>query len=308
MPRLLPSKSFALLLVFGVVLPAAASEALAFSGNGNQGLLFQSPAVITDQSRHPPYYNDFLREIYVTPQTPPVNMVGKPNGVQLRAFFGDTRFYFPPITPAAIASYAGGPTNPAYDLVVMECRPTDIPTVDPELITWPILAQLLLQDITPPSSCSPLPASTAAQAWCLAKAFVDISVNTATTPVVTTLYNAIKLGKDLFAINSGDGANLLYDLYGIGYGHSGLGFAVNGSVSGNFNAAQTLQESIVPEYLLENVTLEQAHCHCVRIPSYNNRDDQPLSPAFVWSRGSLDDGDCRIVNRISNPFGFGDGD
>jgi hypothetical protein len=95
-------------------------------------------------------------------------------------------------------------------------------------------------------------------------------------------------------------------LYGIGYGHSGLGFAVNGSASGDFNAAQTLEESVVPEYLLKNVTLEQADCHCVQIPSYDNRDNRLLSPTFVWNRGRLDDGDCRTVKRISKPFDFHD--
>jgi hypothetical protein len=282
----------------------AASKALAFSSGDKTGLLFQSPAVITEQSRQSPYYDDFLREIYVKPNAPPIDTLGKHNNIQLRAFFGNTKFYFPPITPAAIAKYGGGPTYADQDLVVMECRPTDTTTVDPELVTWPILAQFLVEDLPPVSNCKPTPASTDDQAWCLADVFTkdDAPVDLAEKmPLVTTLYKAIKLGNDLFAINGGDGANLLYDLYGIGYGHSGLGFAVNGSVSGKFNAARTLEDSVVPEYLLRNVTLEQANCHCVRVPSYDNRDSQPLSPTFVWNRGRLDDGYCRIVKRIS-PF------
>jgi hypothetical protein len=290
-------KSLHLLLTF--IALAWTSKALAFSTGDDLTFGLQSPAVITDQSRQSPYYNDFLREIYVIPGTD-VDTLGKKNGKQIRAFFGNTKFYFPPITPAAIAKYAGGTNNPANDLVVMECRPTDTTTVDAMLVTWPILAQFLVDDLPSVSDCTKA-MTTADKAWCIANAFKDDSVDVAgqtPMPLVITLYNAIKLGKDLFAINNGDGANLLYDLYGIGYGHSGLGFAVNGSASGTFNAAQTLEDSVVPEYLLKNVTLEQANCHCVQVPSYDNRDNQPLSPSFVWNRGTLDNGYCRTVKRI----------
>lgn len=58
-------------------------------------------------------------------------------------------------------------------------------------------------------------------------------------------------------------------------------------------------QSVVPEYLLKNVKLNVANCHCLRIPFYPGRDTQPLSPLFVWLAGVLNpDGSCRSVSRI----------
>jgi hypothetical protein len=282
------SRAIATLLM--TVLPAIAwSTAFAFSDSLITQSGRESPAVITDNSRNPLIDDDFLREIYVPPGLK-VTMLGKQT--QIRTFFGNSTFYSPPITPREIADYAGGTTNPDFDLVVMRCKPIDTKAVDPELAIWPNVAKFLVEDLTPNGGCPG--SSTADQAWCLANSFQD----TSNKPLIISLYNAISFGKDLFSINNGDGANLLYDLYGIGYGHSGIGFVVKGSASGDFTATQTLVNSVVPEYLLQNVALGDADCHCVQIPSYQGRDDEPLSTNFVWNRGSLDGGACRKVKRI----------
>jgi hypothetical protein len=267
-------------------------EALAFSASENSvGSIFnqQSPAVVTDQSRNPLIDDDFLRLIYV-PHGLQVTTLGKPS--QTRTFFGNSRFYSPPITPAQIADYAGGLTNPASDMVAMRCQPANTDEIDPELAIWPNVAKFLADDLPPAASCPG--SSTSDQAWCLAKAFDD----TPNQPLILSLYNAISFGKDVFSINNFDGGNLLFDYYGIGSGHSGLGFVVKGSANVSLTAAQTLQNSVVPEYLLKNVTLAEADCRCVQVPSYNGRDATPLSPTFIWNQGRLTNGACRTVKRI----------
>ena len=252
----------------------------------------QSPAVITDNSRNPLVDDDFLRQFYVPPGLK-VTTLGKPGAD--RAFFTNSKFFSPPLTPAQIANYVGGTTNKDFDLVVMRCRPADTATVDPELAIWPNVAKFLLNDLPPPQSCPG--SSTSDQAWCLANSFQD----TSNKPLIVSLFNAISFGKDLFSINNGDGANLIFDHYGIAYGNTGLGFTVKGSVSGDFTATQTLVNSVTPEYLLKNVALGDATCRCVQIPGYSGRDNQPISTTFIWTRGTLSGGACRIVKRIA-PF------
>lgn len=103
------------------------------------------------------------RVIFTTP--------GPPS--QKRSFFGDTRFYMPPISSAQIVGYAGGTVNDQADLVAMRCRPANQPMVDPQLAIWPNLARMVQQDF-PLASCPPAPgASTQDQVSCLAQGFQD---------------------------------------------------------------------------------------------------------------------------------------
>ncbi len=248
-----------------------------------------SPAVITNDSRNQPFGDNFIRLIYV-PHGLSVTTLGKPGAS--RAFFGNSRFYSPPLSASQIVDFFGGTTNGAFDLVAMRCQPSNINLVDPELATWPKVAQFLLDDLTPAPSCPG--SSTSDQAYCLAKNFEDPS----NQPLILSLFNAISFAKDLYSINNFDGGNLINALYGIGNSSSGLGFSVKGSANQSFSAEQTLVNSVVPEYLLKNVTLAQANCRCVQLPAYNGRDQQPLSITFVWNRGSLDGGACRTVKRI----------
>lgn len=258
-----------------------------------------NPAQITDLSRHPLDVDDFLRLSYVPTDTPPITTPGSPS--RKRAFFADTQFYEPPITVSQIVGYAGGETNAVQDLIAMRCRPGDAAAVatDPQLATWASLARFLLADL-PPATCPATPgASTPATAYCLAKGFHD----TANTPLVESLYNAISLGQALFEIPADEsgqtGADLLATLYGIFPGHSGIGFVVKDSATGAFTAEQTLINSVVPEYLLKNVSLAAGDCRCVRVPPYLDRDNQLLSPRFVWSFGPLTSGGaCRMVRQI----------
>jgi hypothetical protein len=249
----------------------------------------QSAAAITDQSRNSPFGNDFIRLIYV-PHGLSITTLGKPGAS--RAFFGNSGFYTPPLSTSQIVDLFGGATTAAFDLVAMRCQPSNMSRVDPELATWPNVAKFLLDDLTPAPSCPG--SSTSDQAYCLAKNFED----TSNQPLILSLFNAISFAKDLYSINNFDGVNLLNSLYGIGNSNSGLGFSVKNSANQSFTAEQTLVNSVVPEYLLKNVTLAEASCRCVQVPAYNGRDNQPLSTTFIWNRGSLSAGACRTVKRI----------
>jgi hypothetical protein len=285
-----------------VLLAAAAAPLHAQPANpvGPNSGVFGDPAVITDNSRNPPLeVDDFLRLIYVPSTAPPISTPGPP--LQKRSFFGDTRFYMPPISSAQIVAYAGGTVRDNQDLVAMRCRPANQAAVDPQLAIWPNLARMIKQDF-PPAVCPPAPtASTQERVSCLAQGFQD----TETNPLIESLYNAVAFGRALLELppginpNQPSGQQFLATNYGIGPGHSGIGFVVKDSASGAATATQTLMQSVVPEYLLENVKLTAANCRCVRIPSYDGRDSQPLSPLFVWLAGVLNpDGSCRSVSRI----------
>jgi hypothetical protein len=66
-----------------------------------------------------------------------------------------------------------------------------------------------------------------------------------------------------------------------------------------------LRYSVVPEYLLNNLSLADAGCSCIQVPAYgdqNNPDlrhDAPVDPEYVSQRGKLDsDGACRKISRL----------
>jgi hypothetical protein len=99
---------------------------------------------------------------------------------------------------------------------------------------------------------------------------------------------------------STSGANVLYDLYGIGYGFSGLGFSVKGSYLSGSNVALTsgeaLAQSVVPEYLVKNVTLAEGGCRCIRVKPYPGRDEEFMNWNLVFWMGSEDS--CTVLNRV----------
>lgn len=132
------------------------------------------------------------------------------------------------------------------------------------------------------------------QVYCTAVAFSDQPE----TKVPLALANAITMGALMFEFTgaafqptgSTTGADVLYDLYGVGYGFSGLGFAVKDSFLAGHSVALTggeaLEYSVVPEYLLRNVTLADGNCRCIRVKPYANRDQSPLDWDAVTAVGN----------------------
>jgi hypothetical protein len=224
--------------------------------------------------------------------------IGRDNGVQRRAFVSATVMYQPPLTVEEIVHYVGGDPNPARDLVAMRCRPPDPSTLEAVLATWPHVFAALVADLGTaytPADC-PAQSSDAVdrQVYCAAVAFADRPE----TKVPLALANAITMGALAFELTgapfqptgSTTGADVLFDVYGVGFGFSGLGFAVKDSfLAGHsvaLTAGQALEQSVVPEYLLDNVTLAEGNCRCIRVKPYANRDQSPLNWDAVTAVGN----------------------
>ena len=251
--------------------------------------------------------SDFERVFYPK-DTEIVVKLGRDNGVQRRAFLSATVLYQPPLKVEEVVHYAGGDPNPTRDLVAMRCRPADPAKVEPLLATWPNVFKAVLADlgsIYVPSDCPSGPADPVdRQVYCTALNFSD----QADTKVPLALSNAIAAGAETFTLQgapfqptgSKAGADVLYDLYGIGYGFSGLGFSVKNSFlagkSVALTAGQALEQSVVSEYLLKNVTLADASCRCIRVKPYSNRDQSPLNWDAVWGVGEPNQ--CAVLTKL----------
>lgn len=248
-------------------------------------VLPQSPALATNQSRASDpatgwaTIGDFDRVIFVPPGVP-ITRIGKNNGKQLRAFASATAFYKPSVTVENIVRFAGGIDNPSQELAVLRCRPPDLTKVEPTLATWPNVFKDVVTDLgtkyTPaacPADLTGLPIDN--QVYCLAQRFTDQS-----SPIAAfSLAAAMDTGAAIFNVNypppSGEqsGGDVLYDLYGIGSGFSGLGFTVRDSANVSMTSTQALQQSVVPEYLLDNVTLAEGGCSFIRVLPYKGNNN-----------------------------------
>ena len=166
------------------------------------------------------------------------------------------------------------------------------------LASWPNVFKAIVADLGTtytPADCPAQPTDAVdRQVYCTAVAFSDQPE----TKVPLALANAITMGALAFELTgapfpptgSTTGADVLYDLYGVGYGFSGLGFAVKDSfLAGHsvaLTAGQALEQSVVPEYLLGNVTLAEGDCRCIRVKPYANRDQSPLDWDAVTAVGN----------------------
>jgi hypothetical protein len=274
--------------------------------------------------------NDFERLFFVFSGAGPITNIGRTDKVyqgklvQARAFMSATILYQGQPAPSVIddAHYVGGDdTNPGgNDLVAMRCRPQDPDQLAAVLATWPKLFKVAASDLADlmeytPADC-PTPDLDPSYAvdqrvYCESQSFSDQG----NKMVPLSLQPAIDAGAAIFQLTgtpfqptgSTTGANVLYDLYGIGSGFSGLGFSVQDSYlaskGGNvpLTAAQALEQSIVTEYLVRNVSLAAGNCRCVRVKPYDNRDQRPLRWNAVWIKGRLDRADFSCVERNRLP-------
>lgn len=282
------------ILYCGLLVSVGLTSASCDSGSATAEAASSPAAMITDQTRTSDpstgfvLINDFER-IFYPKDTEAVVRIGRDNGVQRRAFVSATVMYQPPLTVEQIVHYVGGDPNPGRDMVAMRCRPPDPSKVEAVLATWPNVFKALVDDLGTthtPADCPALPTDAVdRQVYCAAATFSDQPE----TKVPLALANAITMGALVFELTgaafqptgSTTGADVLYDLYGVGYGFSGLGFAVKNSILGGHSVAltagQALEQSVVPEYLLGNVTLADGNCRCVRVKPYTNRDQSPLN-------------------------------
>jgi hypothetical protein len=272
-----------------------------------------SPATVADRTRTTDpatgfaAINDFERIIYVS-STQSVTTIGKNNNVQRRAFLSATVYYEPAMPVQDVIRYVGGDVNAAYDLVAMRCRPPDRSKTQAVLATWPNVFKALVADLGStysPTACPPKTGDVVdKQVYCAALAFID-QPNTQVPLVLQAMMNA---GVALLRLQGGAfqptgstvGADVLYDLYGIGYGFSGLGYSVKDSYLSGHNvsltSAQILTQSVVPEYLLMNVTLAEGGCSCIRVKPYASRDQGFIDWNRVFEVGSKDS--CTVLTHL----------
>jgi len=61
-------------------------------------------------------------------------------------------------------------------------------------------------------------------------------------------------------------------------------------------SAQALAQSVVPKYLVMNVTLADAGCSCIRVKPYSNRNRGFIEWNRVLEVGSEDS--CTVLNHL----------
>lgn len=267
---------------------------------------------------------DFERLFFVSTTAAPVTNIGRTDKsykgklVQARAFMSATVLYQPALSVIQNAHYVGGDdTKPDQsDLVAMRCRPRDPDQLQAILATWPNVFKAASTDLADlmdytPGDC-PTPDLDAGypvdqRMYCKSQSFSDQS----NTMVPLSLQPAIDTGAAIFQFTgtpflptgSTTGANVFFDLYGIGLGFSGLGISVKNSYlasqGGNvpLTAAQALEQSVVTEYLARNVSLRAGSCRCVRVKPYRNRDRTALHWNAIWTEGRLDPSDFHCAER-----------
>ena len=265
-------------------------RAAAFPSYPPRRSMFLAPALVAQATRQPGY-NDFLRLIFAN--IPPPTTVGGPGAY--RVFFGATAYYEPPVTITQFANFSGIPVHEDRLLFAMRCIPPHGSAADPALATWPNLISRILEDY---ETNPPAPGSAGEAIDEIAESFADPSSSILTQP----LAYALGLGQSFFetysplGISAADMQTEMSARFGTFTSFIGLGYAAEGTAtSPSFNSAQTMDSLATPDFVLKNVTLAQAGCHCIEVPSaVPNRDQLKLDPDFILAHGG--NGTCVEAN------------
>ena len=263
------------------------------ASGGRGGDVTEAPARLMDRSRDGSLVRDFLRLTFLPSGVTPTKL-GGPNATWV--FVGASSFYRPALPLGELLQFPGLTYEPGLTLFAMRCLPWNPSPLEPTLATWPRVAAIIAADLGGAYSCPP-PAGGSGSAlaenamYCVAKGFTD----TPHATVVASLQTAADLVAALFLIPGSD--QVFRRRYGIFPAFSGLGFAVKGSGDGHLmTAAEVLQQSITPEYLVRNLTLAEGACSCIGVPPYPGREIDPLDVDFIVREGGQ--GECRVVDRL----------
>ena len=270
-------------------------RAEAFSSGRVRPSKFLAPALVAEKTRQPGY-DDFLRLIFANIPLPGPPTVGGRDAY--RVFFGATAYYEPPVTISQIANFSGIPVHSDRTLIAMRCIPPKIlPSrlADPALATWPNLITRIREDY---ETHPPTPGTADEAIDEIAESFDDPSSVILTQP----LAYALSIGEKFFEPYPPLGITemQMQDQMGTRFGtftsFIGLGYAAEGTASSpSFDAAQTMDSLAIPDFILKNVTLEQAGCHCIEVPpTVPNRDNLKLDPDFILKKGG--NGSCVEAN------------
>lgn len=273
--------------------------------------------------------NDFTRVFFVPGSVPPVLNIGRTDLVyqgkliQARAFMSATILYEPALPAIDDAHFVGSddPNSSTNDLVAMRCKPSDPSQLQPRVASWPNIFTIATSDLADLMGYTPADCPTPdldpsypvdQRVYCTAQNFCD----QANVMIPLVLQKSVDTGATIFQYTGTafeadpkrtTGWGVLSDVYGIGWGFSGLGYSVKDSYlvskGGNvpLTAAQSLEQSVVTEYVVMNVPLKDADCRCVRVPPYANRDGSLLHWDRLWTEGKLGPADGHCVVHASLP-------
>jgi hypothetical protein len=245
--------------------------------------------LVVDRALDEARTQDFLRIIFLPANVDPTTL-GAPSAV--RVFVGASAYFTPALALAEVAEFFGVREATDLDLIGLRCQPDDVAALDAQLATWPSAFAIIRNDLGTQYGCPPPAGAPAENAvYCIAAAYVDEPATVVARPLATALEFGAGLLEDPAT------ADVVRRHYGIYPAFSGLGLTVKGSALGMpFGAAEAVQASVSPEYLVRNATLADAGCHCIRVAPYANRGMDPLDPRFIQRAGAL--GRCRAVPRL----------
>lgn len=251
-----------------------------------------APVVVADSVREA-LPNDYVRVSFL-PQGVPVTSIAKPGA--LRGFVTATVLYSPPLRVEDYPKYSGLENNDSKVLVAMRCRPPNPEKVDAVLATWPNVFAAVQRDVPLASGgCDSTPSDTGKQVACFAKGFSD----PAESVVPTSLAQTFSYAATLYDGKHTTLASWLQQNYGIYPAFAGTGYSVKDSYSIDkhpMTSQQILVKSISSEYVVKNVSLEDAGCRCISIAPYSGRSNDRLDPEFIEQAGG--DGVCKAVGRL----------
>lgn len=246
------------------------------------------PAIDAEEARNPQGPGDFFRIVFLSPAVEPSGRLGAPWATHV--FAGPTPYHHPALSLAEAPAYSGLAYQEDADLLAMRCRPDAPDVLKPVLATWPAVFDLIRREFDGKAECPAREDDPEGGLYCDVMAFTDTPSPAATVSLAAILSRAATWFED-------EGkAEVLRSRYGIYPEFSGLGYAIK--LFGNYDpmsARTVLERAIVPEYLLENVTLEEGNCRCIRVPPYEYRADAPLDWEFVWQHGTAR---CPTVERL----------
>jgi hypothetical protein len=247
-------------------------------------------ALVADEVRQP-NYDDFLRIIFAN-ITPPTQL-GGPNAY--RVFFGATAYYEPPVTITQFANFSGIPVNSTVPLFAMRCIPPNGSSADPALATWPNLITRMLGDC---EANPPVANSVDEAIQTVAESFADSSSQILTEPLASVLSFSEQFFQDYtpLGFTAAQMQAQMSRRFGAFTSFIGLGYAAEGTAnSPSWDSAQVMQSLASPDFLLKNVTLDNAGCRCIEaLPTVVNRDQLKLNPDFIWKAGGK--GRCTEAN------------
>jgi hypothetical protein len=256
------------------------------------------PAIVSlateiERAHDPEKQLDFFRVAFV-PKGTVVDHLARPGA--LRAFFGASTYFLAPMPLAMMVTYPGLADLPSNYLAAVRCKPVDASQIQPILATWPNVLHAITTDLADEGLTCPAKVRNAEnEAYCIAQLYQD----TPGENVTLVLSDLLKAAAELYSHDPSIG-DWLTKKYGIYPAFSGLGLSVKGSNNlgpeDRISSPVILRNSITPEYLLRNVTLEQGGCRCIMVPPYPERSGDPIDPDFVWQKGG--NGSCAIIDRL----------